>query len=194
MLEQEEQRYGRNKETQIDSSIINSGNYRKKFDEISNEPKLNRLLYQLAKKILFHRSGTLQEDMYWIHPETFEIVAKIVDSKEESKITYTNSIKSIIGKYDNLITIHSHPQSSPPSLDDVNCNAMYHYSLGVIACHNGTVYIYSSEKEILRGYYERKLSELCRKLHDEDAARLVVLQKLSDDNHILFKEVTGNAV
>jgi hypothetical protein len=32
----ESQRYGRNKKTQIDKSYINSGNYRRKFDGISN--------------------------------------------------------------------------------------------------------------------------------------------------------------
>ena len=63
---QEKQRYGRNKETIINHSFINSGEYRKKFDEISDDKELNRKIYQIAKKMLMHRSGTLLEDMYWI--------------------------------------------------------------------------------------------------------------------------------
>ena len=53
--EDEEQRYGRNKDTIINRTYINSGEYRKKFDKISESPKINRLLYQLSKKMLEHR-------------------------------------------------------------------------------------------------------------------------------------------
>ena len=66
----EEQRYGRNKNTVINHAYINSGEYRKKFDKISDNKKLNKLLYQLAKAMLEHRSGTLYEDMYWVDAET----------------------------------------------------------------------------------------------------------------------------
>lgn len=41
----EEQRYGRNKDTQINHRYIESGKYRKKFDKISDNIKLNRKLY-----------------------------------------------------------------------------------------------------------------------------------------------------
>ena len=60
----ENQRRGRNKNTQIKYSYINSGAYRKKFDLISDNDKLNRVLYKIAKKMLKHRTGTLYEDMY----------------------------------------------------------------------------------------------------------------------------------
>ena len=77
----EEQRYGRNKDTIVNFSYIESGEYRRKFDSISDNIKLNRLLYQLAKKMLKHRSGTLYEDMYWIDIDTGEIVASEVNQK-----------------------------------------------------------------------------------------------------------------
>ena len=46
----EKQRYGRNKKTQINHSYINSGRYRRKFDLISDNKKLNKLLHFLAWK------------------------------------------------------------------------------------------------------------------------------------------------
>lgn len=64
--EQEVQRYGRNKNTVVNHSYINSGEYRKKFDGISNDKALNRKVYQITKKMLEHRSGTLLEDMYCV--------------------------------------------------------------------------------------------------------------------------------
>ena len=63
---QEIQRYGRNKTTAINYSYINSGEFRKKFDRISDDKELNRKVYQIAKKILKLRSGTNFEDMYWM--------------------------------------------------------------------------------------------------------------------------------
>ena len=75
--ELEEQRYGKNKQTAINRKYIESGSYRKKFDLISSNVELNRLLYKLAKQMLKHRSGTMYEDMYWIDLDTNTIVATI---------------------------------------------------------------------------------------------------------------------
>lgn len=44
MRELEQQRKGRNKNTIIDYNYISSNRYRKKFDYISNDKKLNKLL------------------------------------------------------------------------------------------------------------------------------------------------------
>lgn len=90
MISKEEQRYGRNKETTIDHTYIQSGEYRKKFDKLTEYEKVNRVLYQKAKEMLLHRSGTLIEDMYWIDLESGEIVASVLDSKDEQKIIYSN--------------------------------------------------------------------------------------------------------
>lgn len=61
----ESQRYGRNKSTTINHTYINSGEYRKKFDKITDNLHLNRLMYTKAKEMLEHRSGTRYEDMCW---------------------------------------------------------------------------------------------------------------------------------
>ena len=73
----ESQRYGRNKTTLINNSYINSGKFRRKFDNISDNKNLNRTLYKLSKKMLKHRAGTRYEDMYWISANDAEIVAKL---------------------------------------------------------------------------------------------------------------------
>lgn len=93
MRELEQQRKGRNKNTIIDYNYISSNRYRKKFDYISNDKKLNKLLYKIAKKMLLHRSGTEYEDMYWIDLINGKIVCKITDSKYKKKILYTTTIK-----------------------------------------------------------------------------------------------------
>ena len=95
-MELEEQRYGRNKSTVINHTYIESGEYRRKFDKISDNKELNRLLYQLAKKMLIHRSGTNIEDMYWIDPEAVEIVAEEVNQEGECGISYSDATERTI--------------------------------------------------------------------------------------------------
>lgn len=103
------QRKGRNKNTVINHAYIESGEYRKKFDLISDNKKLNRLLYELSKKMLFHRTGTLYEDMYWIDIDTCQIIAKEVNCHSEYKVTYSNATKKVIKK---VSTYNYHSLSS----------------------------------------------------------------------------------
>lgn len=63
MLELEEQRVGRNKDTIVNSAYLNSGEYKRKFDLISNNKELSRVLYRVAKNMLEHRSAKY-EDMW----------------------------------------------------------------------------------------------------------------------------------
>ena len=118
MTEKEKQRNGRNKATLVDHSYINSGNYKKKFDHISSDKKLSRLLYKLAKDMLVHRSGTSLEDMYWVDIDTLEIVAQEINMMVEKKIVYSGTTLKNIRKHEHLLTVHTHPNSFPPSIED----------------------------------------------------------------------------
>lgn len=189
MKEKEEQRVGRNKSTQIVRSYINSGKYRKKFDEITDDTELNRLLYILAKEMLFHRSGTKYEDMYWIEPKSKTIVASIVDSSCEGKIVYSNSVLQILSQYKELMTIHSHPSGLPPSIADFNSNYERKYGTGIVVGHNGKVFLYSSAEIISEQYFERKVVQFIQNGYNEAEARKRALMICTEHFDIYFKEV-----
>ena len=150
----EEQRYGRNKNTTINHTYINGGEFRKKFDNISNNPNLNRLLYQLAKQMLNHRSGTLYEDMYWIDLDKISVIASELTCDTEEQIIYSKATIQIISSHDNLLTVHSHPNSFPPSIGDLNSNFEHRYKIGIIICHNGKIYMYAVSEKINENYYK----------------------------------------
>ncbi len=189
--EDEEQRYGRNKDTTINRTYINSGEYRKKFDEISMSPKLNRLLYQLSKKMLEHRTGTKYEDMYWIDPKSVTVIAEETENQSEGKIEYTENVISRIHKYDNLITLHSHPNSFPPSINDLNSNYYNHYDIGIVVCHDGKIFVYSSKQEIDEEYYKLKVENYLKNGYNEHEAQISALKELQSKFEIYVKEVTG---
>ncbi len=190
MRELEQQRKGRNKNTIIDYNYISSNKYRKKFDYISNDKKLNKLLYKIAKKMLLHRSGTEYEDMYWIDLINGKIVCKITDSKYKKKILYTTTIKKMIKKSENLLTIHTHPDSFPPSIDDINSNYDHNYEIGIVICHDGRVYMYSAEERINVNYYKLTVEDYLKNGYNEDTAQIEALKELQKKFSIYFKEVT----
>lgn len=191
----EEQRSGRNKNTIINKSYIDSGEYRNKFDAISNSSSLNRLLYKLAKKTLIHRSGSMLEDMYWINPITCCIEAKETDNIQEKMIIYSsNTMKTVENYKDNkqgvsLLTLHSHPSSFPPSINDLNSNFENDYGLGVIACHNGKIFLYDSHEKIEPDYYNLVVANNIRSGYNEFDAQIEALQKISKHFEIKVKEV-----
>ena len=192
--EDEEQRYGRNKDTTINHTYISSGNYRRKFDLISNSPELNRLIYQLSKKMLEHRSGTKYEDMYWIDAAAKMVVAEETGSSLEEQIIYSNSILSKIQRYDNLITLHSHPNSYPPSINDLNSNFVNNYGLGIVVCHDGKIFKYASNQEIRVDYYKMIVEKYLKKGYNEHEAQIEALKELARKFDIMIEEVADDGM
>ena len=190
----EEQRYGRNKDTAVNFSYIESGEYRRKFDSISDNVKLNRLLYQLAKKMLKHRSGTLYEDMYWIDLDTLEVIAEEVNMTEEESIVYSKATERVIRKHENIMTIHTHPNSFPPSIADLNSNYLNNYVSGVIICHDGTIYQYSSSVKLEELYYDLKVANLKNNGYNEVDIHRTVIGSFNNEVDIQIREVIGNEI
>ena len=157
---------------------------------LPNDKKLNKLLYKIAKKMLLHRSGTEYEDMYWIDLINGKIVCKITDSKYKKKILYTTTIKKMIKKSENLLTIHTHPDSFPPSIDDINSNYDHNYEIGIVICHDGRVYMYSAEERINVNYYKLTVEDYLKNGYNEDTAQIEALKEMQKKFSIYFKEVT----
>ncbi len=193
--ELEEQRSGKNKATAINRKYINSAQYRQKFDKISTNPKLNRLLYKLAKKILFHRTGTAHEDMYWVDLDTLEIVASETKGAEPSRIIYSDATKKVLQQNRSLITIHSHPSGFPPSIQDLNSNCVNNYQMGIVIGHNGKVYLYSAKEEISYEYYRLKVATCIKDGYTEEKAHINVLYSLQNLGFdIIVKEVIADEI
>lgn len=144
--------------------------------------------------MLLHRSGTLYEDMYWIDLDTLEIVGQEIDRNIEEAIEYSKQTESIVKKYQNLLTVHSHPNSFPPSIADFNSNYFNNYAIGIVICHDGKIYIYNAEESISEIYYNMTLAEYKNQGYTDFEAQDYTLKELSNKFQIQFKEVTGDDV
>lgn len=185
----ENQRYGRNKSTAVNKTYIDSGEYRRKFDNITDNYKVNKTLYNVSKEALKHRSGTVFEDMYWIDGDSGEILFSVTDSNVERGIIYTDKIKTLIKGKNNIITLHTHPSSMPPSVSDLNSCFENSYKTGFIACHNGKIFGYSSQEYVNERIYGMYIENFIKENFDEYTAQFKTLEKLSQSVNINIWEV-----
>ena len=188
----ENQRYGRNKDTLVNKTYIDGGEYRRKFDNATDNPNVNKTLYDCAKVALKHRSGTKLEDMYWIDGRTGKAVLSVTDSRDERAILYTAKIRDIVKNNENMVTIHTHPSSMPPSASDFNSCFNNKYKVGFVACHNGKVFGYTSNELINERIYDIYIQNYVKEGYDEFNAQLKALEKLSVTLDIKFWEVNSN--
>jgi hypothetical protein len=186
----EYQRYGRNKETTINHTYINSGEYRNKFDRITDNSGVNRILYTKAKEVLNHRSGTKYEDMYWIDGTTGEIVASALNEQMESGIQYTDTILNAISGKNNLIAFHNHPSSMPPSIADFNSVLAHKYEVAFIVCHDGRIIQYTSKEKVNERLYLMYIQKYITDGYGEYEAQWKALERLKENYNIDFWEVT----
>ena len=189
--ELENQRYGRNKDTLVNKTFIDSGKYKRKFDTIDENDKVKKVLYDKSKDMLKHRSGTTFEDMYWIDSTNGDVVAKEIDSQRERVIDYSFLTRKTVDNYHNkkLIAIHSHPSSMPPSAADFNSCFQNKYKCGYIACHNGKVFAYTANEEISEILYSMYVESFSKDGFSEFDSQIKTINKLMENYDIDFWEV-----
>lgn len=195
---QEYQRSRRNKDTVINQTYISSGEFRNKFDKIAENKNISRILYSKAKEMLNHRSGTKYEDMYWIDGDSAEVIAYILDAVTEEEIVYNPALLKKLRRHTNIIAMHTHPNSMPPSIPDFNSLYEHGYNLGIVVCHDGKVFTYTSGEEVreslfnlmIANYYKENYNEIVengRKFEYE--AQLFILKEIKKSYNIDFEEV-----
>lgn len=137
--------------TDADMEYINSSEYASKFKGITGNEAVDNSLLECARASIEHRTGTLKEDMYFIHAESGEILASQTKMKTESGVSYNDEIEALLAKSKNenipLITLHNHPEGYPPSVYDINKSFDNGTLFGLAVGHNGQVYKYSNPGE-----------------------------------------------
>ncbi|MDR0974486.1 MAG: hypothetical protein LBL80_02210 [Ruminococcus sp.] len=200
MREDELSHKGVDRAVQINRTIIDSNDYRRKFDNATDNPKLNKTLYECAKEILYDRSGTHYESMYWIDGGTgeiitsFDIMGKIpalTGKEHELVVEYTDRVLHKLKGHNNVVVIHNHPNSTAPSAGDLNSANDHGYSLGFVAAHDGRLFKYSSNQEINVTMYDLYWTELCNDGFDETIAQIKAIEKIARNADIFVTEVTN---
>lgn len=148
------------KPLEVDKAAVSSNAYKKMvYNSVDETPKVKRAVRDSIGKIYKHRSGSDNEDLYFINSSTGSI--RTSTRGEEPGICHpTKSMKKMLADTEEgtIIGIHNHPRNSAPSLPDIMVAAERKYKYGIVACHDGTLYKYSVTGEINKPMAESLLA------------------------------------
>lgn len=151
--------------TKVNWTAIKSKKWRSNIYQISDNKSVNNTLENVSEQLLKQRDGTFYESMYLINAKTGNIEGFNTTSNLKLKVALNDNMKKAL---DNpaleLIGIHNHPYSSIPSLADLNAIVKRgNQSMGVIICHDGTIFTYTRPKcDIREQIYNASLTKYKR--------------------------------
>lgn len=162
------------KPLEVDKAAVTSNAYKKMvYNAVDEIPKVKRSVRDSIGKIYKHRSGTDNEDLYFINSSTGSV--RTSTRGEEPGICHpTKSMRKMLAAAEEgtIIGIHNHPRNSAPSLPDIMAAAERKYKYGIVACHDGTLYKYSvtgpvnkpMAESLLAIYEKREYSKIDKKV------------------------------
>lgn len=128
----------------VSPELLGSREYKMKFSNITGNPKVDKQLYEHAKTMLTHRSGTYGEDLYLVSIIDGSTKLKHTSSKEYLGVTPTSTLYKVLDENPpgSLIALHNHPSNVPPTGSDFSTSYVREYAGGLVPLHNGEVYYY----------------------------------------------------
>lgn len=145
---------------EVDKAAVTSNAYKKMiYNAVDEAPKVKRSVRDSIGKIYKHRTGSDNEDLYFINSNTGSVRAS-TRGKEPATCRPTKSMKKMLAdaKEGTIIGIHNHPRNSAPSLPDIMVAAERKYRYGIVACHDGTLYKYSVTGKVNKPMVESLLA------------------------------------
>ncbi len=175
-------------DTSVNWSIINNKQYFDKIRNLGGKKTVGNTLASSVLHTLRHRNNTKGEDLYLIDVRSGVVAAKNTSSKEELGVERTARMMKLLSAQDDrkYILFHNHPQSSPPSITDLNLLYWNHNKIkfGVIVGHDGTIYKYTAPKrEIPKGLWEVCCSEYLNQRYSQQTAE----EKAFEDIRVSFE-------
>lgn len=154
--------YNNIEKTKVKWDAVNSEKWSNNFDNITDNDNVNNAIRDVSEQMLKHRDGTFYESMYLINAKSGKLEGFNTTSNLKLKVALTDKMKAALNNHDlDLIGVHNHPFSSIPSLGDLNAIAKRsNQSMGVIVCHDGTIFTYTKPRcEITEQDYKYALTK-----------------------------------
>lgn len=158
-----------NENTVVNEQIINSPTYRRTINKLGENNKISRIIFQNIKKVLKHRTGSEFEDLSFINSLTGETRTRTDYSVFKECIPSRKMRQMVMNSEPNtIISMHNHPNSSVPSMSDIQTAYERQYKYGIIACHNGNIYKYSVTGKYNYYTVDLALEKLERLIYNKD--------------------------
>ena len=156
-------------ETIVVKKDILSPEYRRHFNEFEENANVTSVMCRETREMLSRRTGTLFEDMAYIDSATGKCkIQKNYNVKQQ--VMPTKAMKTMVNNNPpyTIISIHNHPQSTVPSIDDLDSCYKHKYKYGVIACHDGNAFRYSVKGDFDKNYTDMLLDNVQMILYNKN--------------------------
>ena len=175
----------------VDLDYIKSQEYKEKFNAISENEELNRSIYSRCKAALINESGNYYEDLSILDSKGNLIGSSV--SKIKNETLYTPKIVEAIEKHReySLVAVHNHATNLPPSGSDLTSAGYRKYNFGVVACHNGKLFVYSVKKArpFTLSYIEKLVAKYVASKYNRYEAMVKALEQAEKDFGVEWREI-----
>lgn len=140
---------GRIKGTEMNRSVLESSEYKRRIETLQEPKEVTKAIWEEMSKSIRHRNGSKFEDLIFVDSKTGK-VKRSVDYEKMSTASPTKEMTNMLKSSQDrsIIAIHNHPNSSVPSISDIMVAKERGYKYGLIACHNGNVFKYTTKENI----------------------------------------------
>lgn len=164
-------RIGDNK---VDFDFIGSDEFKSKFDNLTDDPKVNQQLRKYAIAMLTHRTGTDGEDSY-IFDSAGNVVNKSFGNSNKLEVSVSSErVRELISEYGRgtMIGMHNHPTNVPPTGSDYTASGFRGYSFGIVVTHNGNIYKYShGNRPFHQHLFDKNVEDIIKNGYTDDVER-----------------------
>lgn len=113
-------------------------------------------VHSTISTIMRHRGGTNGEDIYAVDLSNGKTITSYLASRTASEAKpdgrFLSKVSNAVADGRSVAIVHNHPASGIPSAADMYGLASRNCDLGVIACHDGSVYTFRKVNKPLEGY------------------------------------------
>lgn len=142
----------------VDLNYIKSDEYRSKFSKLTDNTKVNEAIRNAASGMLTHRNGTNFEDLYVINAETGDVVIRQTNALSELTVDLSKGQRELLfnakANGRKFIGIHNHPTNIMPTGSDYLTSYSRNYEFGIVATHNGELYMYNCNERFVGRLYD----------------------------------------
>ena len=177
----------------VNLNYINSSAYRKKFNKLTGNSKVNDAIRRYSQASLIHRNGTDGEDLYIIDSKTGKLLLRKISSTQSMEVSVGfKEIENIRKKYAGAIGIHNHPSNILPTGSDFAAAGYRKYSFGIAVTHDGRLFKYSCGEKPFLGYLLDNRIEKYQKPEynlNKEEAHIKALNEFRQEYGITWEEI-----
>ena len=176
---------------QVDLDFINSDEFRKKFNKITNNTAVNNSLRSYAMAMLTHRNSTDGEDLYIIDSDGKLLLRKI-SGKNELGVALSAEESKLLRTQSGIIGIHNHPTNILPTGSDFAAAGYRKYRFGMVVTHDARVFKYGvGNKPFLPTVLDARIDKYTNSPYNlsEEKAHVKALNEMVKEYDITWEEL-----